>query len=69
MDGPTAHAKGVAQIIDRCWQQIRKFVGRRSAAGSSQKRMDARVRAVQWACWHQDDDLFLSAGEVARRRC
>ena len=69
IDGSTTHTKGGTQIIDRCWQHIRKFVGRRSAAGSSQKRMDARVRAAQWAYWHQDDDLFLKVGEVFRRRC
>ena len=66
--GKTIKCKGGTQIIDRFWQHLRRFMKYRSYDVGSLA-MNTRIRSVQWAYWHRDEDLWLQTGAMLKRLC
>jgi hypothetical protein len=64
-DGSVVCTKGGTQIIDRFWRSLREHMGTRSIK-VSRNLWTNRVRAAQWAFWHQGEDLWQKTGEMLK---
>jgi hypothetical protein len=57
--------KSGTQIIDRCWQGLRKHLGTLST-GPKSKALTHKVRSFQWEYWNRGEDLWLQTGVMVK---